>query len=58
MALPPLMSDVVFVGDLSGDQMGESTWWVGLLSWVFIYVERKHHFKGEDVWSRESARED
>jgi hypothetical protein len=52
------MSDVVFVGDLSGDQMGESTWWVGLLSWVFIYVERKHHFKGEDVWSRESARED
>jgi len=41
-----LMSDVVFVGDLSGDQMGESTWWVGLLSWVFIYVERKHYFAG------------
>jgi hypothetical protein len=40
------MSDVVVYADLSCDQPAESTWWIGLLSWVFIYVERKHHFSG------------
>jgi hypothetical protein len=40
------MSDVVFGVELSCDQSAGSTWWIGLLSWVFIYVEMKHHFKG------------
>jgi hypothetical protein len=40
------MDDVGCDVNLSEEQSGESSWWIGLLSWVFIYVERKHHFSG------------
>ena len=40
------MDDVGCDVNLSEEQSGESSWWIGLLSWVFIYVERKHYFAG------------
>ena len=49
MARPPVAEWVGVDGDLSRDQSAESTWWIGLLSWIFIYVGRKDHFNDREM---------
>ena len=38
------MSDVVCFGDLSGEQSGESRWWINCYLALLIYLGTEHHF--------------